>query len=267
MQTTDSERKERLLLTGKANYLGWMKIMSPRFRRTKMMIKEKDANVYTFDTTKNVEICDEIISHVSCKIAERLPETEDALVLWHYLSEAYGVGNKYDLLDEFYELQMTGNLDPSRFIETIEVTKNKVIAAGGKVSDQEGYRVLMKGIHQIFYGDFIRNVRTIHEDFEITANMVSEIQGNLKTFYKNSPEILRNQFKVERKAYKADIKKRVWEERECEYCLVNHMNIAHTHNTTDCQARSKDELKNKRTTTYFDSGATASICSRHCICS
>jgi hypothetical protein len=38
------------------------------------------------------------------------------------------------------------------------------------------------------------------------------------------------------------------------------MNIAHTHNTTDCQARSNDELKNKRTTTYFDTGAAASIC-------
>jgi hypothetical protein len=256
----ETEKPEKLLLTGKFNYLGWIKIMSSRLRRQKMLTRATDDADYTFVTATTVEAYDEIISRVSLKIAESVPAATDPSILWEYLAEAYGVGNKFDLMDEFQELAMGVNLDPAGFIEILDVKKNKVVAAGGEVSTQDEYRVLLKGIHQMFYSDFIRKTRTTYEGAAVTAKHLGEIRKDLKAFYKNTPEAVRHQFKVEKKVFKiTSQKKRNWEERNCSYCAKQHPKIATSHNEADCRAKIRDEEGNKERATYLDTASALSL--------
>jgi hypothetical protein len=97
----ETEKPEKLLLTGKTNYLGWIKIMSSRLRRYKMLTRATDDAAYSFEAATAVEAYDEIISRVSLKIAESVLAATDPSIIWEYLAEAYGgVGNKFDLMDE-----------------------------------------------------------------------------------------------------------------------------------------------------------------------
>jgi hypothetical protein len=265
----ETDKPEKLLLTGKSNFLGWIKIMSSRLRRQKLLVKADEDSGYTFVPEKDVEAYDEIISRISLKIAESVPAAIDPSILWEYLSESYGVGNKFDLMDEFQELSMTRNLDPAGFIEMLDVKKNKIEIAGGTVTTQDEYRVLLKGMHQVFYSDFIRKTRTAHEGAEVTAKNIVEIKQDLKAFYKNTPEAVRNQFKLDKKVFKTSSQKgKKWEERNCDYCAENHPKIAKTHHEDDCKAKARDavaksdEESNKQSETYLDTASAISLSER-----
>jgi hypothetical protein len=112
----------------------------------------------------------------------------------------------------------------------------------------------------MFYSDFIRKTRTNYEGVDVTAEHLGDIRKDLKAFYKNTPEAVRHQFKVEKKVFKiTSQKKKNWEERNCGYCAQHHPKIATSHNEPDCRAKIRDEEGNKERATYLDTASALSL--------
>jgi hypothetical protein len=162
------EKEKREKLIGKSNYLGWYKIITARLRQKGFVIKNVLNNSISYPEEKHDEAYFEIISYLSNQVAGTVPETENPQELMKHLEDTFGVGNKFELKRTYLNFKLIGSLDPNIFFEKLLIQQNKIIVAGGKVSHDESFMVITNGIHQVFYGDFIRNVREKYGDQEMT---------------------------------------------------------------------------------------------------
>jgi hypothetical protein len=106
-----------------------------------------------------------IMSTLTLSIAGGTPNNRDPLKLLNYLKKEYGAGNKYDNEKEFRNMKQIV-IKPEGFLTALDLSENKVILSGGTVSEIDKFETLLNGLHQTFYGTWIRDTRIIYDEVE-----------------------------------------------------------------------------------------------------
>ena len=112
--------KEKQLLTGETNYLGWRKVIKATLRKKKLMLSDG-----SFDPTMESDACDVILTSMSLNIARDIPDDEGPQAMWDWLKSRYGDDNKWDLKREFKDVKMV-SIDPKAFLALVDRSMSRV---------------------------------------------------------------------------------------------------------------------------------------------
>jgi hypothetical protein len=205
-----TEESSKLKLTGKSTFPGWYKIMESHLY-AKAWIKTTD--IWDDNAEKQSQAYSFIMGTLSINIAGKTPNNRDPKKLLSYLKKEFGAGNKYDAEKEFKNLKMTA-VKPEGFLSALDETENKVILAGGTVSQVDKFETLLNGLHQIFYGSWIRDTRIAYDSVAKTEDLYEKLREELKKFYSATPVEIRQPYE---KRTALGTTKKAWEERHCTY--------------------------------------------------
>ena len=258
-EATTAERKQ--LLTGKENYLGWKKVTtaslsSKGFIKNNVVVagKEEDALNY-------------IYQHLSLKIAGDLP-TATAVATLDWLKSRYGDINRWDAEIDYKNTAMDG-IDAAIFLAALDSALALVIHADGKIDYDVQLDTMLKGCHQEFYQDFIRQMRKEYKDSVTTQETLDAVRKEMLLHFKATPPEIRAKFTSRHAGGRANnvagIPKRPFAKRHCDICAVEKPRVAHTHdtayhrgpreaNSVGGNAHRVDDA-NKQVEAYFDTGA------------
>ena len=259
MMSQEEEGKRNLqLLKGETNYLGWKKIMKAHLKKKKYVIE----NVFVED--KQEEAIDLILTNLSLNIAGDIPDDQGPQVMWDWLESRYGDDNRWDLEREFKELKMT-SIEPKAFLARVDNYISRIKAAGGTVLDNTIFTVILNGINQEFYLNYIRDMREKYASVEVKPETITELRKKLKDFYKSTPENTRSQFESVKKKYEAlntfKSKPKSKHQRFCQKCSDQGLtDYVHTHDTAYHRDDWVEKSKNKEGQNYdiyLDSGANS----------
>jgi len=150
MSETNTKKQ---LLTGKENYLGWKRVITASLS-SKGLIKNNVAV-----EGKEEDALNYIYQHLSFKIAGDLPTTT-AVGTLDWLKSRYGDINRWDAEIDYKNKFMNG-IDAADFLASLDSALALVLHAGGKIDNDVQLDTMLKGCHQEFYQDFIRQLARI----------------------------------------------------------------------------------------------------------
>ena len=130
---------------------------------------------------------------------------------------------------------------PEGFYFAMDETENKVILAGVIVSQVDKFKTLLNGVHQVFYGSWIRDTRITYDELGNSEELYEKLREEVKKFYSATPVTIRQPY--EKRTALKTTKGRTWEERHCTYCEEKHKTIVTTHNTDRCLQKGYDKEK------------------------
>ena len=254
MASIEEESTRRQVLKGETNYLGWKKIMKAHLKKKKYLVND----IFTESTSEDA--VDLILTNLSLNIAGDIPDDQGPKVMWDWLESRYGDDNRWDLEREFKELKMI-SIEPKEFLAKVDNFIARIKAAGGTTSNQTIFTVILNGIHQEFYLNYIREMREKFSSSEIKSETITELRKRLKEFYKSTPESTRNQFNEIKKRYEANQAGKSVKKRHCEKCKEQGLSkYVNTHDTEYHRDDWVEKSKNKADQNYdvyLDSGANS----------
>ena len=127
---------------------------------------------------------------LSINIAAKTLNNRDPKKLPAYLKKEYGAGNKYNAEKEFKNLKMTA-VKPLGFLSALDETKNKVNLAAGTVSQVDKFETLLNGIHQVFYGSWVRDTRITYNEVKKFEELYEKLREEVIKFYSATPVEIR----------------------------------------------------------------------------
>jgi hypothetical protein len=222
------------------NYVGWA-IKTETYLRKKKCLDIKDKVI----SGKESDALDYLIGCISDELLEIIPKAKRATftTLWEYLPTKCRIGNRWDLEREFGELNIDG-VDMLLFCEQIDRHIAKTERAGGVISHQSHFDLLMKKANPIFYKDTIKDFRRRQQSpqWAMSEAMVEELRDALHFEYENSPAEVKAEYSsktansavTEKKRSK---RKEIPEAEHCSYCKTHRSDkpqLAKSHRAKDC---------------------------------
>ena len=122
--TEDLKATTKQLLSGKANYLGWSKVMNATLSIKKLIVKG------VVQPGKDEEASNAILTAINLKIAGDLPDDDGPLKMLDWLKSRYGDDNRWDAESDLKNLSMLG-IDPAAFLGDLDTGLARVKASGG----------------------------------------------------------------------------------------------------------------------------------------
>ena len=210
------------------NYVGWS-IKTENNLRKKKCLNSKDEII----DGKEEEALNYLIGCISDELIEIIPKgkRQSFQTLWDYLPIKCKIGNRWDLEAQFENLTVVG-VDMDRFCETMDLHIAKTERAGGKISLQSQYDLLMKRANPIFYKDTIKAFRKKQQegkqDWRVTESILQDFKDSLLFDFENTTKEVRMDFEPKKeKPFTANNvvgrkpgqrRSSIPESEQCEYC-------------------------------------------------
>jgi hypothetical protein len=207
-------------LTGKGNYLGWSRVT--------LAILEAKGHYLDNEFVKGSEqaIIVYLLTSVTLEIAGKMP-TNSPAECWAWLKQGYGNTNASEIKSKLKRAQMIG-IDINGFLDSIDSQLAALNAAGGSLSEEDLFEIILDGVHDVFYLELIRSVRRQEGE-----KSVLKLRQSLLDFYWSTPASVRDSFITKKVNHVEGATRR--RKFQCAFCMKhNRFSIQQSHSTDRC---------------------------------
>jgi len=225
-----------------SNYHSWVISTENLLRAKGIMSNDSTLVTGTQDYARDL-----VVSMIDSTLLPIIPSSKlsSYTALWKYLPVKCKIGNRWDLEAEFDRL--TGcRIDMDKFIEKIDEHVKLTARAGGSITVNQQFNLLMRTAHPKLYQSVISNYRKkqLVSSWEINEKELQNLKDDLAVEFESTPkEVLEEYIDKKPTANNANnvqnrpAKKTIPLNEQCEYCKKHRKDkprLAQSHRTSSC---------------------------------